>query len=52
MDPRKDINSNAAIKNIPRERTTDLRHWQDAKNGLVRDNPPKPSDPKSLIRNR
>ncbi|MFL9915060.1 hypothetical protein PQR75_06590 [Paraburkholderia fungorum] len=43
--------SNAAFKNVPRPRTTDLRHPQEAKNGLVRDNPVKYSD-KSLIKHR
>ncbi|MFM0665400.1 hypothetical protein [Paraburkholderia sediminicola] len=33
--------SSAAFKNVPRERTTDMRHPQEARNGLVRDNPPK-----------
>lgn len=51
MNKTQDKNSNAAFKNIPRDRTTDLRHPQEAKNGLVRDNPVKYSD-KSLIKHR
>ncbi|SDR42536.1 hypothetical protein SAMN05443245_5856 [Paraburkholderia fungorum] len=51
MSKTTDRNSNAAFKNVPRERVTDMRPPHERGNNLMRDNPPKYSE-KSLIKHR
>ena len=45
-----DVNNRSAFKDIPEKREKDMRSPQDRGNNTFRDNPPEPSDPKSLVR--
>lgn len=45
-----DVNNRSAFKDIPEKKEKDMRPPQDRGNNLYRDNPPEPSDPKSLVR--
>ncbi|CAN7226470.1 hypothetical protein [Caballeronia sp. LjRoot31] len=46
-----DVDSRSAAKDVQVKKEKDMRPPQERQNNTIRDNPPEPSDPRSIFKN-